>query len=386
MKSRQEGWRRVGWVVLLLALPAAGLAQAIQHEPAPDAANKKKDLLLRDFKPRSMLKVPVHLVERSRFPAIDFHNHINDARGTAEQVPPAQVVQIMDRCNLARLVILTGRWGDALQKVVDEMVKPYPERFTVFTEVDWKRIDEPAFGETMARQIEDAVRRGARGLKITKDLGLENKDKTGALIAVDDPRADPIWAACGRLGIPVAMHVSDPDAFFEPIDPTNERWEELAEFPSWSFYGPQFPKKASILEARNRVFARHPSTTFVSLHFGDQGEDLGALAEVLDRHPNVLVEMGARANELGRQPRRAREFFLKYQDRILFGTDAQPSEAMYRNWFRWLETADEYFDYWGSPGQGRWEIYGLDLPGPVLEKVYRRNAERLLSLKSGRRP
>jgi predicted TIM-barrel fold metal-dependent hydrolase len=177
----------------------------------------------------------------------------------------------------------------------------------------------------------------------------------------------------------VAIHVTDPDAFFLPVDGTNERYDELSEFPAWSFHGPKFPTKESILEARSRVFARHPSTTFVALHFGDQPENLDALSGVLDRHPNVMTEMGARHAEIGRQPRRAREFFLKYQDRILFGTDFVPSEAMYRNWFRFLETADEHFDYWEAPSQGRWKIYGLDLPRDVLEKVYRGNAERVFA-------
>ena len=158
---------------------------------------------------------------------------------------------------------------------------------------------------------------------------------------------------------PVSIHTGDPEAFFHPTDAVNERYEELMENPRWSFYGPQFPSPEQLLEARNRVFARHPNTTFVSLHMG-WPENLD-WAHMLDQYPNVMVEFGAREAELGRQPRQTREFVLKYQDRIMFGTDNGMDEVMYRNHFRWLETADEYFDYWGYPAQGRWKIYGLDL-------------------------
>jgi predicted TIM-barrel fold metal-dependent hydrolase len=333
-----------------------------------------------------MLHLPVHNVPRARFPVIDIHNHVNDARhGAGERIPPEKVVEVMDRCNIRKIVILTGRWGEDLQRVIDEMVKPYPDRFTVFTQIDWSKIDAPDFAERMVKQIDDAVAHGARGLKVLKDFGLEVRDRTGKLIAVDDARLDLIWEECGHLGIPVAIHVTDPEAFFLPLDGTNERYEELINNPSWHFYGPEFPSKQAILEARDRMFGRHPNTTFISLHVGNWPENLDYVSSLLDRFPNVVVELGAREAELGRQPRRARKFFLQYQDRILFGTDAKPGEEMYRNWFRWLETADEYFDYWGAPEQGRWEIYGLDLPYPVPEKVYHLNAERILAQFKGLR-
>ena len=351
--------------------------------PAVSAERARSDLLLRDFKPRSMLKVPAHEVERAAFPAVDVHNHVNDARGNDPPVPVDELLARMDRLNLKRIVILTGGWSEALQRVVDRMVKPHPDRFTVFTQPDWSRIDEPRFGEAMAAQVRDSFARGARGLKILKNLGLVVRDRSGRLVAVDDPRLDPMWAECGNLGIPVAIHTSDPDAFFEPLDATNERWDELRAHPDWSFYGPRFPAKRELLDARNRVFARHPKTTFIALHVANHPEDLDDASAVLDRYPNVVVETGARHAELGRQPRRARAFFQKYQDRVLFGTDAAPSEGMYRNWFRFLETADENFDYWNSPGQGRWKISGLDLPRAVLEKVYARNAERVVPASEG---
>jgi len=340
-------------------------------------AEQKKTLLLKDFHPVSMLHAPVHKIDRAKYYVIDVHNHVNDAMGIEESMPPQRVIEVMDKTNVKTVVILTGMWGEKLQKVLDTMVKPYPGRFIVFTQMDWSKIDDPNFSQEMVAQLDDAVGRGARGLKVLKDFGLGVKDKTGKLITVDDPRMDPVWEECGRLGIPVSIHVTDPEAFFHPIDNTNERYEELTDHPDWSFYGPQFPSKVSILEARDRVIARHPRTTFVALHLANWPENLDYVSGELDKYPNMMVEFGARQAELGRQPRRARDFFIKYQDRIMFGTDNGMTEEMYRNHFRWLETGDEYFDYWGYPGQGRWKIYGMELPDPVLEKIYHLNAERL---------
>lgn len=371
----------LGVLAMLSGLVASRhtFAQDIQYKPDPDAG-KKKTLLLKDFDPQSMLHADAHQVPRAKFSVIDIHNHVNDAGGVhGEEIPPAEVVRRMDRANVRTIVILTGMWGNKLQAVLDQMVKPYPGRFLVFTQMDWSKIDDPNFSAEMVAQLDDAVRRGARGLKVLKDLGLSVHDKTGKLIAIDDPRLDPVWEECGRLGIPVAIHTSDPEAFFTPVDNRNERYEELIENPSWNFSGSQFPSKATLLAERNHVFALHPHTTFIALHVANWPENLDAVSAWLDRYPNMDVEFGARQAELGRQPYRARKFFLDYQDRILFGTDAEPEEAMYASYFRWLETNDEYFPYWGYPGQGRWEIYGLGLPDTVLEKVYHLNAEKIFA-------
>jgi predicted TIM-barrel fold metal-dependent hydrolase len=270
-------------------------------------------------------------------------------------------------------------WGERLQAIIDSMVKPYPGRFIVFTQLDWSKIDDPNFSQLMVRQIDDSVARGARGLKILKELGLGVRDSSGKLIAIDDPRLDSAWEECGRLGIPVFIHVADPEAFFRPVDSHNERYEELHEHPDWSFYGADFPSLAELLAQRDRMFARHPHTTFVALHFGSWPENLDFVEQTLQRFPNVMIETGAREGELGRQPRRTREIFMKYPDRIMFGTDEGAGQTMYRNYFRWLETEDEYFPYAQYPAQGRWMIYGLGLPADVLEKVYHRNAEGLFA-------
>ena len=193
---------------------------------------------------------------------------VNDAEGIGDQLPPQQVVEIMDQTNVKLIVIPTGMWGDKLQHVIDSMVKPYPGRFMVFTEIDWSKIDDPQFGEEMVRQLDDSVARGARGLKILKDFGLGVRRKSGDLIRIDDPQLDAVFEECGRLGIPVFIHTGDPEAFFLPIDAHNERYEELIEHPDWSFFGPQFPGFEELLEERNRMFARHPKTTFVSMHMG----------------------------------------------------------------------------------------------------------------------
>ena len=369
--------------LLLILVTVAGLTLALSQEikySQDPAAAKRMTLLLKDYDPKSMLHVPSHEVPRAKFPVIDVHNHVNDAGGVhGEEIPPAEVIRRMDAANVKKIVILTGMWGDKLQGLIDKMVKPYPDRFMVFAQMDWSKINDPSFSQEMVQQLDDAVRRGARGLKILKDLGLGVRDSSGKLIPVDDPRLDPVWEECGRLGIPVAIHTSDPEAFFTPTDKNNERYEELMSNPSWSFSGPKFPSKQTLLDQEHHVFEKHPHTTFIALHVANWPENLDAVSSWLDKYPNMYVEFGAREAELGRQPRRARKFFLDYQERIMFGTDNEPEEAMYANYFRWLETPDEYFDYAGYPGQGRWEIYGMELPDNVLEKVYNKNAEKLFA-------
>jgi uncharacterized protein len=365
-------------LALLTAAHGAAQQTGIGYKPAADA-DSKKTILLKDFHPEPALHAAVHEIQRAKFPVIDVHTHTNDAAGIGDRVDPKEMVARMERLNLKTIVILTGMWGDKLQTIIDDMVKPYPGRFVVFTQFDWSKINDPNFSQLMVRQIDDSVARGARGLKVLKELGLGVRDSTGKLVPIDDPRLDAAWEECGRLGIPVFIHVADPEAFFHPIDASNERYEELIDHPDWSFYGPQFPSMQELLAQRDRMFAKHPHTTFVALHFGSWPENLDFVDQTLQKFPNVMIETGAREGELGRQPRRTREIFLKYSDRIMFGTDEGAGEAMYRNYFRWLETNDEYFPYAQYPSQGRWMIYGLGLPDDVLEKVYHRNAEELFA-------
>jgi predicted TIM-barrel fold metal-dependent hydrolase len=273
------------------------------------------------------------------------------------------------------------------------LVKPHPGRFAVFTEPWWRRVAEAGYPAMQAEEIRTAHAAGAKGIKVLKTLGLYLRENitSGPLIQVDDPRFDPMWETAGGLGMPVAIHTSDPEAFFLRIDRFNERYEELHAHPDWSFHNADFPTSRELHEARLRVVARHPNTRFIALHVG-MAENLGLVSEWLDRHHNLYVEFGARIGELGRQPRTARRFFEKYQDRILFGTDAVPKgveypqqlfgDELYRIYYRFLETEDEYFDYAPAPvpPQGRWRIYGLGLPPGILRKVYYANAGRLLGI------
>jgi predicted TIM-barrel fold metal-dependent hydrolase len=347
-------------------------------------------LALSAFEPKSMLHVAETRVARARFPVVDFHSHVSP-RPTLKvaAAPPAEIVRAMDAINIRTMVNLTGGSGGDLASTITSFDRAFPGRFVTMTEPTWTRASETGYAAWQGEEIAKAKAAGAVGLKILKTLGLFLRDggPTGKLVRVDDERFDPMWDACGRLGLPVAMHVGDPEAFFLPVDRFNERYEELGAHPDWSFHGKDFPAFAEILAARARVFARHPKTTFVALHVGHWSENLQAVGEMLDKFPNVNVEIAARIGELGRQPRTSARFFDKYQDRILFGTDADPrtvlAQDMYRIYYRFLETEDEYFDYAPSsiPPQGRWRIYGLGLPESILRKVYHENAERVLGVK-----
>lgn len=335
-------------------------------------AKAEVTLPLSQFHPRSMLHTPQHEVLRPRFPVIDYHNHL-DAQD------PAKVLEIMDACGIEHIVNITMMVGDEALRMMERYRLASESRFSTIGWMDWSDVTHPEFVERSVKRLERLVDHGAVGFKIWKDLGLSVRDASGELMQVDDERLAPIFDRAGELGIPVMVHIGDPLAFFLPIDGDNERYEELAAHPDWGFHGAQF-SKAELLEQRNRVFARHRATTFVAAHIGEDSEDLGRVTAMLDANPNVQVDLSARASELGRQPYSARRFFLRFADRILFGADLVPDISMYRLYYRFLETADEYFEYpTHASGQGRWHIYGLDLPDDVLRKVYRENALRLLS-------
>jgi predicted TIM-barrel fold metal-dependent hydrolase len=379
---------------------AAGTAAENKAQPAAGPA----PLELSQYEPKSMLRVPESRVERSKFPTIDFHTHISGSTKSEKGVElspdreyfgtPQELLAVMDRKNIRAMVNLTGGYENGLAEAVAKYDRLYPGRFYTFTEPSYSRFKEADYPKLQAQAIEGAHRDGARGLKILKTLGLYLRENitSGALVKIDDARFDPMWDACGQLNIPVAIHISDPIAFFTPTDRFNERYEELNNHPDWSFYGGDFPSNAELIAARNRAIARHPNTRFVTLHVGNFAEDLQNVGDNLDRFPNMSVDVAARVGELGRQPVTARKFFDKYQDRILFGTDATPhgdeypqqvfNDQLYEIYYRFLETSDEYFDYAPAkiPPQGRWRIYGIDLPDSVLHKVYYENAARLLRI------
>ena len=371
---------------------------------SPEGSGKMK-LDLADFQPKSMLHVPETKVPRSRHPVIDIHTHLSiraksvNGVGIGEKMEflatPESLLPVMDRKNIRIMVNLTGGSGKGLTEAVEKFQQSHPDRFLTFTEPAWERANQEGYGKFQAEEIVRAHGAGARGVKVLKTLGLYLRENIseGPLLKIDDARFDSMWETCGSLGIPVAIHVSDPEAFFLPTDRTNERFEELNNHPDWSFHGHDFPSNAELLEARNRVMSRHPKTQFIVLHVGNNAENLPYVGECMDRFPNMTVELGARVGELGRQPRTSRKFFDKYQDRIIFGTDAVPNgtdtpqqifgDELYEIYFRFLETEDEYFDYAPAPipPQGRWRIYGIGLPDGILKKVYYQNAARLLKLK-----
>ncbi len=354
--------------------------------PATTAA----PLQLSDFHPQSQLVVPTHPKVRAKFPVVDVHTHFfYKMRHNVQALD--DFVATMDRNRIAVCVSLDGQLGSQLEEHRAYLWTKYRDRFVIFTNVDWRgsgstddpstwACHEPRFADQTAAAIREAAASGVSGLKVFKQFGLEYKNPDGTLIKIDDPRWDPIWKACGDTGIPVIIHTADPAAFFEPLDANNERYEELSRHPNWSFHGDQFPSRIDLLEARNRVIARHPNTQFIGAHIANNSENLAQVAEWLDRYPNLWIEPASRISELGRQPFTARDFLIKYADRLLFGTDGPWPEQRLNYYWQFFETRDEYFPYSEKlpPPQGLWNIYGVDLPDDVLIKLYHANASKLI--------
>ncbi len=342
------------------------------------------DLSLHEFRPRSALVTQDHTPQRPRFPAVDAHNHLGPVWGGGwADRPLAELLAAMDEAGVQAVVDLDGGWGEEiLCRHLDHFKAGAPDRFFHFGGVEWGRWPElgDRFVEWVATRLREQVRRGAQGLKVWKGFGLQVRDHHGHLVAVDDPRLDPLWQTAAELQVPVLIHVADPVAFFDPLDQYNERWEELQAHPDWYFPSPPYPAFQTILEALARLVLRHPRTIFIGAHVGCYAENLAWVSRLLDQAPNLYVDIAARISELGRQPYAARRFFLQYADRILFGTDVGVDPTWYRIYYRFLETDDEYFNYdvTDIPGQGRWHIHGLCLPADVLEKVYRLNALKML--------
>ncbi len=361
-------------------------AEQTTSPPVPSA----KSLPLAEFRPRSMLKVPRTQLTQATFPVVDVHTHCL-YRFKGDPAALDAFVTQMDRNHVAVCVSLDGTLPDGFARQKEYLWTKYRDRFVLFANINWRgdglpsepatwACHQPGFARLIAAQLEQAKRDGASGLKIFKRLGLQYRNPDGSLVRIDDPRWDPIWAACGRLGLPVLIHTADPAAFFAPVDKTNERWEELSRHPDWRFAGPSYPTRNELLEARNRVIARHPETRFIAAHVANNPEDLTTVGKWLQTYPNLYVEIASRIGELGRQPYSSRRFFIQHAERILFGTDGPwPSTRLHLYW-RFLETFDEYFPYSEKPfpPQGFWQIYGIGLPEDVLRKVYHENAARIV--------
>ncbi len=360
--------------VALLLAPAAVVAQQPPSRPGEGRKPEWPPPAITEYKPKTTLVVPQHPVMRARFPVIDIHSH-HPTPITPERY--AEVVKAMDALNLRVLVNLSGGSGEQLRKGLEAIRQsPYPDRMVLFANVDFKGGVGPGFGAKAAAQLESDIKAGALGLKIFKDLGLRIKRSDDARLHVDDPELDPIWETCGRLDVPVLIHTAEPAPFFDPIDFSNERWLEEALYADRRYQDPAFPRFEELIAERDRMFAKHPKTRFIGAHMIYHANDLERLGRLLDRLPNVYPEVAAVLAELGRQPRAARAFLVKYQDRVLFGKDSfQPDE--FPHYWRTFETADEYFDYYRDY-HAFWKLYGLDLPDEVLKKLYYKNARKLV--------
>jgi predicted TIM-barrel fold metal-dependent hydrolase len=376
---------RYSLLIVVALLPGAARCQSTsQTDPALPARTSAavediREMKLKEWSPRSMLIVDETVVETPKYPAIDVHNHLGRGKVSLKPEVVEGYVEEMKAAGVEMVVNLDGGWDAELQETLDALDNRYPGRFMTFALIDFEGIDDAEWTSREAKRLEDGFRRGAKGLKIHKSLGLTYRYKDGKLMPVDDPKLDPLWELCAKYNRPVMIHSADPAAFFTPLDRDNERWHELNEHPDWLFYGEQFPSREELLAQLNRTMAKHRKTTFICAHMGNNAEDLGQVGRWLDEYPNMMIDIDARISELGRQPFTARRFLIKYQDRVMFGTDTRCNREAYRIYYRFLETDDEYFNCDASHHrQGFWPIYGVHLPDGVLKKLYRVNAERVL--------
>ena len=325
-----------------------------------------------EYEPISTLKVPEHKLTRAKFPFIDVHNH----QWTMPIQDLNKLITEMDSLNMGVMVNLSGFRGKYLEWSLDNVNKNYPNRFILFLNINFESLDDAGWPNETLAMMDEAVKQGVRGLKVYKGLGLTDKDNEGNRIAIDDPRLDPIWAKCGALGIPVLIHSGEPSSFWNPKDKHNERWLELKQEPSRYRDPAKVPPFEQVMSEQHHVFRKHPETKFINAHLGWFGNDLERLGKLFDELPNVYTELGAVLAELGRQPKAARSFLIKYQDRIMFGKDTYKMQEYY-TYFRVLETGDEYFDYYRKR-HAHWKMYGVDLPDSVLRKVYYQNALQVI--------
>ncbi len=331
-----------------------------------------QEMSFEEYNPKSTLVVPGHEIKRAKYPFIDIHSHQRNMSAQSLK----NLVADMDALNEGVMVNLSGGSGNELAKSVENIAENYPNRFVVFANVDFDGAGKPGWTERTVAQLEADIKKGARGLKVFKSLGLRNLDSDGKRLAVDDARLDPIWAKCGELGVPVLIHSADPKSFWDDMNSDNERWLELKTHSRRKRSDTDPAPWQQIIDEQHRMFKKHPKTKFINAHMGWYANDLQQLGKFLDEIPNMYVGIAAVIAELGRQPQNARAFFIKYQDRILFGKDSWKPEE-FPTYFRVLETNDEYFPYY-KKYHAFWAMYGLNLPDEVLKKVYYKNALSLV--------
>jgi len=378
---RSKSFRKTIGYILIIFLVFL-IVSGISYSVIISIQNKNNLMDIGDYSPKSTLIVNENKVYKSKFPFIDVHSHHWDM--------PVQdlskLVSEMDSLNMAYLINLSGSglatfFGKQglmeknLESSIRNVKNNFPKRFGVFFNINFNGIDNDDFKNTTTLLINEAVNKGAIGLKVYKNVGLNLKDSKGNRVTVDDDRLSFIWEECAKLGIPVLIHSGEPKAFFDPIDKFNERWLHAREKPNSFRVGDQYPSFEKVMKEQHNMFRKHPKTTFINAHFGWYANDLNSLSNLLDELKNVYVEFGAVINELGRQPKTARKFFIDYQDRILFGKDIYKMDEYYI-YFRVLETSDEYIEYFRKR-HGLWRLYGLDLPDNVLKKIYFENALKM---------
>jgi predicted TIM-barrel fold metal-dependent hydrolase len=342
-------------------------------------------LFVDEYTPVSELVVEQHNIGKPKFPAFDAHAHFGSlllGDSYESRYDTAEVVSRLKDFGLKGIVNLDGWWGSELDRMLAK-VHPYEDFIKTFGCIDPSKLDEPDFEGYVRRTLRESAEKGMKGLKFWKNISLVLKDSKGKYIPIDDDRLKVIWQTAAELKLPVLIHIADPVAFFKPIDEFNERYEELGAHPDWSFYGPQYYSFQELIKMQENLLAGNPDTTFIVAHFGSCAENIAAVGNWLDKYSNMYVDIAARISELGRQPYSSKKFLERYQDRILFGTDFYPVEGLYDYYpiyYRFLETMDEYFDYSPEriPNQGRWKIYGIGLGDGILEKLYYKNAEKLI--------
>lgn len=331
-----------------------------------------QEMSFEDYNPVSTLVVPGKEIKKAKFKFIDIHSHQRDM--SVQKL--TSLLRDMEELNEGIMVNLSGGSGESLQEMVANIEKSYPNRFAIFANVDFEGVGKADWGVKAAKQLEEDVNNGAKGLKIFKSLGLRYNDINGNRVTIDDPRLNPVWAKCGELGIPVLIHAADPKSFWDDMDSKNERWLELKTRPGRKRSDTDPAPWQQIIQEQHNVFKKHPNTNFINAHMGWYANDLGKLAELMDEIPNMYVGIAAVIAELGRQPQNARTFFVNYQDRILFGKDSWNPEE-FPTYFRVLESNDEYFPYY-KKYHAFWSMYGLNLPDEVLKKIYYKNALKIV--------
>ncbi|MDB4212824.1 amidohydrolase [Flavobacteriaceae bacterium] len=351
---------------------------------AIDLIQEKNNLMdIEEYSPKSSLVVAENPRDRAKFPFVDVHSH----QWKMPVMDFTNLVAEMDSLNMGYMINLSGSGfatfagnQDLMDLSLTESLENIKKqgvsnRFGVFVNVDFNKIDDADFGTNNVEIIKDAVKQGVIGLKVYKNLGLNLKDNSGSRVKVDDERLNPIWQICGELNIPVLIHSGEPSPFFDPIDKHNERWLHARQKPASFRPASEYPSFDVVMQEQYNMFKNNPNTTFINAHLGWYGNDLDKMSAQLDELSNVYTEIGAVIAELGRQPIRARRFFVEHQDRVLFGKDTY-KKSEFNVYFRILETSDEYFDYYRKR-HAHWKMYGLNLPDSILKKLYYKNARKL---------